>query len=96
MSWIAIEYWCPSCRCRFDSLESRSDIPSRKPHRVCGTPSDRAISAPLPKVQLATVTRGKSDPPPANVIDTRPLADGMPVKEWRRQYRAKRRRRIQA
>ena len=87
MSYIAIEYWCAGCQVRFDYLETRSAIPPHRLHRPCGSVADRVLSAPLPKLQLATVTRGKSDPPPPNAIDTRPLAAGMPVSEWRQKYR---------
>lgn len=50
--------------------------------QACGRMSPWAISAPLGRVKLGEVHRGKSDPHLPHQLDTRPLADGMPPHEW--------------
>lgn len=86
MSWIMLEYGCPSCGLRFESLEPRCEQPGEL-ECECGATAPRVMSAPLGRMKLGEVTRGKSDPPPPHVMDTRPLADGMPLKEFKRQRR---------
>ncbi len=54
----------------------------------CGRPATWTISAPKPKVlsvPATAVTRGGDlkDRPPG-MLDTRPLAEGMPMSEWRK------------
>ncbi len=54
----------------------------------CGRPATWSISAPKPRVLSApatAVTRGGDlkDRPPG-MLDTRPLAEGMPMSEWRK------------
>lgn len=92
MSWIMLEYECPE-HGRFDSLEPRSEAPDHKPCPICGRLSPWVISAPLGKVKIGEVTRGKSEPPPAHVMDTRALADGMPLHEFKATRSAERRKR---
>lgn len=42
------------------------------------------ISAPMTRVKLGEVSRGKPEEPPSpGHLDTRALADGMPFNEWR-------------
>lgn len=85
MSYILLEYECRACGERIESLESRA-APSRiVPHAPCNAVAVRVISAPKIATQWATVTRGKSDPPPPGALDTRALADGMKRSEWRAQ-----------
>lgn len=53
------------------------------PHR-CGRVGAWRISAPLGKVRIAEVTRGRSEAPPTkHALTTRDLAEGMPMKEWK-------------
>ena len=56
----------------------------------CDLPSERCFtSAPLGRVRAGEVARGKSDPPPHPLaLDTRPLAEGMPLNEWKAQRAA--------
>lgn len=92
MSWIMLEYQC-SCGDRVESLERRSD-PSSSIDHGCGEMAVRCLSAVRGSVKLGEVTRGRSEPPPPEVLDTRPLADGMPLAEFRarrRKYHADRR-----
>lgn len=53
-------------------------------HRCC-TPSPWRFPMPHGRVKAGEVIQGKSDPrPPGEVmLDTRPLADGMPYSEWK-------------
>lgn len=56
------------------------------PCTVCGALSPWTPSAVSGKVQTATVSTGRSDPRPhPGIMDTRAIADGMPVKEWKRE-----------
>lgn len=51
---------------------------------VCGKPSPWSPSAITCRVKLAEVTRGKVEKPPTpHALDTRDLAEGMPINEWR-------------
>jgi len=56
----------------------------------CEQPSAWRPTAPLGRVKLGEVVRGKVEEyPPGHVgLDTRPLADGMPVHEWRAKQEA--------
>lgn len=86
MSWFLAEYACRRCGERIESLEPRSAIPPTLPHATCGGVAERAISAPKVRTVWAEpVSRAKSDerPGPAT-FDTRAIADGMPVAEWRK------------
>lgn len=86
MGWILVEYVCEGCEARYESLEQRP-APARTLH-VCGCEAERVLSAPKPKVLTVSptpVSRGKSDPPPSHrSVDTRAIADGQPVAEWRK------------
>lgn len=83
-----LDYACPSGH-RFESLERRADAPDSKPC-PCGDTATRAISAVVGRVKLGEATQGKNPAKyPDFVMDTRPLADGMPLKEWKRERRLK-------
>lgn len=84
MSLIALEFACPD-HGRFDATHERSSAPDSMPCPQCGRDSPWVISAPMGRVKLGEVSRGKSDAPPPNVMDTRALGEGMPVSEWRAQ-----------
>lgn len=93
-----LEYACDRCGARTESLELRSSPAATKPCPKCKRGrAGRAVSAPLVKIPIVSVSRGKSDPPPGPLtMDTRPLADGMPLKEWRKKRSAIRRDRRRA
>lgn len=87
---IAREYACPDHGV-FDLLVERNHATEReaRPCPTCGAPSEMAMSAPIGRVRLGEVGRGKSDPPPSPIaLDTRALADGMPLHEWKQRRRA--------
>ena len=88
MSYIIVEFSCAPCGRRFESLENRPP-PDAAPCPSCGESSERVISAPKHKtVWASAVTTAKSDPPPSPYyMDTRPLAEGMPLAEWKEKRR---------
>lgn len=104
MGYIAREYLCRRCGDRIESLEERGrervDIPC-----PCGAVADPCISAVAYRVQQATVTRGKWDPPPApTAMDaTQSVGAGQSLQAWRKERkrmwqekkRAKRRQRAE-
>lgn len=84
MSLRAQEYMCPE-HGRWDDLVERASASEPHPCPACGAPSEAAISAPLYKPQRGAVTQGKvNDKPFPHAMDTQPLADGMPLAEWKR------------
>lgn len=83
---ILIDYLCPS-HGLWESLEPRP-APSESACPECGQASPRAISAAHVGTNWSgSVSRGKSDPVPPGCMDTRPLADGMPLHEFRERQR---------
>lgn len=90
MSFILLEYQCTACGASLESLEKRSAPAQTIAHPPCDAEAERVISAVAGRLKRGEVTRGASAPRPANVMDTRPLAEGMPLKEFRRQRAAKR------
>jgi hypothetical protein len=89
LSYILLEYGCPECGERIESLEPRSEPAQAVTH--CGVPAPRVFSAPKLKIPLFSVERGKSDPPPPGAFDTRGIRDGMPVTRWRAERKQARR-----
>lgn len=84
--WTMAEYWCDPCRWRGESLETKP-APELSVCGSCGGPAERVISAPRARVatvKVQPVSRGKSDPLPPKALDTRALADGMPIQEFKR------------
>ena len=75
------EFQCADCGI-FEELVERP-VPDEHPCPVCGTDASWVMSAPHGKVKIAEVQRGKSDERPPWALDTRDLADGMPMHEWR-------------
>ena len=85
MSYVMAEYLCPTCG-RVESLETRP-APKWITHD-CGSKAEACISATHFKTCYATVTRGKSDPPPSPMaLNTEPLASGMKRSEFRKKRR---------
>jgi len=95
MSWLMLEYLCPCCGERFESLESRGNTAGwlTCPDESCGAQAAPVISATHSgTVYGAAATTGKSDPPPPWAMDTRAIADGRQSPEqWRVERREKRR-----
>ena len=89
MSYILVEYACPLCG-RYESLEQRP-APDVHAHPPCGRGAIRVLSAVKFKPQYGAVTRGKNAEPPQHALDTRPMAEGVPLHTWRERSRAKRR-----
>ena len=80
--YIALEYVCASCGARFESFELRAAQPEAIPHPSCGGLSLRVISAPAVQIPQAA--------PPPHAMDTRALAEGMPLSAWKKARREKR------
>lgn len=82
----AREYHCPDCAETFDDT-----VPSPPPDTiecpVCSGPSHRIMSAPAVHVTFAvTASRGANDAKPHPMaMDTRPLAEGQPLREWKKE-----------
>lgn len=85
--WVMYDFHCETCRTTAESLERRSENVAEKPC-PCGGVAKRCLSAVMPGTVWGSFARGKSDERPPGVLDTRPLADGMPKAEWRKQQRA--------
>ena len=83
-SFIAREFDC-SVHGVFGALVSRDRDVETCPH--CGEVSLLTCSAPAVHTQfVVSSTQGKSDAKPHPMsIDTRPLAEGMPLNEWRKE-----------
>lgn len=88
--YFLADYRCDRCGEVFESLEPRSSAPPHPSH-PCGGVGERVLSAVLVRQKLGEVTRGKNGPPPEHALDTRPMAEGVPMHEWRQESRAKRR-----
>lgn len=85
---ILLDYQCNACGATHEALETRP-APSSRPCPRCGDVAGRIFSpVALGTVWGAAASRGRSDEPPPGAIDTRPLADGMPYREWRKRRRA--------
>lgn len=84
-SLVSREYLCPTHGV-FDDLVT-SPPPEEHACPACGTPSSRSVSAPAVHTQfVVSGSRGKNDAKPHHrSMDTRPLAEGMPLSEWKRE-----------
>lgn len=83
MSWLMVDYACPACGTRSESLEKRDQVPAAR-RCSCGKRAERAISAPAVKLQrVFAVSMGKSDPLPPHVPDFRTVGEGEPVADFR-------------
>jgi len=82
------EYDCPD-HGRFEAQVDRSSIPDFHPCPDCSALSPWRISAPLFKPQRGAVAQGKiAESPHQLALDTRPLAEGMPLREWKKRRAA--------
>jgi len=84
---LACEYMCPE-HGRFDALVDRNSAGDPPASVVCPMncelEAEHVISAPMGRVRLTEVARGKADDKPTPLaLDTQALADGMPMKEWK-------------
>ena len=86
MGLIVVDYRCEPCGVSWESIEERP-APARVLHVACGKKAERIMSAAKARVVTVPptpVSRGKSDPPPSHrSVDTRPIADGTKLKDWR-------------
>lgn len=80
-----LEFSCPK-HGRFDVLVPRAEDPDYATCPICTASSSWVISAPMVRnltARVQAVTTAKSDERRPGMLDTRPLAEGMPMKEWR-------------
>jgi hypothetical protein len=83
------EYTCPEHGV-IELLVELATSGDPRPCPTCGVASERTVTAPRLNIPLGTVQRGRyeaSDHPMA--MDTRPLADGMPLHEWKAERQKK-------
>lgn len=77
------EYRCEEHGC-FELDVPRETSQNPRPCPTCGAPSERTLTANIATHVNVGLFRGKSDGPRSPLdLDTRPLAEGMPLKEWR-------------
>lgn len=87
--YVSREYLCLEHGV-FDELVERNHAAQRMPHAcpICGAASEPAMSAPHGRVKLGEVMRGKVEAAPSPyALDTQPLADGMPLSEFKARRR---------
>lgn len=83
MSYRSNDYECPE-HGRFDETVPRSEEETPQPCPECGQPSPWVFPAPMGRMALGNVVRGKSDGPRHHRdLTTAALADGMPLSEWK-------------
>lgn len=96
MSYIVAEYRCPLHGIFEETVERPAPDEMRCPEsmfadRPCGTWSPWCISAPKPKVLsvpcYASSSGGDLKDRPPGMLDTRPLAEGMSMTEWKDKQR---------
>lgn len=87
MSWRFYDYRCTDCSHINESFEDRSAPPETIPcpNPTCQGEAERIFScAKLGTNWGGDVSMGKSDERPHDgILDTRAIADGMPLKEWK-------------
>lgn len=86
MSWIVRDYKCSSCGNVAEQMVRRAEPELVEPC-ACGGIVLPVLSAVRGKVKICSFNRGKSDKPPPGAMDTRALADGQPLDEWRAERR---------
>lgn len=88
---VVAEYRCEACGDFEETLQrdANGDPPDVCPCPGCGEPAAWTISAPQMQVWsvpcVATVRGGDMTDRPPGMLDTRPLAEGMKMSEWRKQ-----------
>lgn len=92
---ITVEYLCP-VHGRWTETLPRDRVPDAikctKWSPDAGTCRELAplvISSTATKLQYGAVQTGQSDERPPGALDTRPIADGIPVEKWRKMTHAK-------
>lgn len=90
--FILLDYYCSTCDKLTESLQERGAVFDyiKCGSGYCSGMAGRTISPVRVKTPLATVSRGPVAERPANALDTRPLAEGMSHRQWRKQYSVKR------
>lgn len=72
---------------RFEATLPRvgGEAPDTTPCPTCGAPATWCVPSPRGRVKPGEVVQGKvmEYPPEQVCLDTRPLADGMPLAEWK-------------
>lgn len=82
MSWVMLEFRCGVCGQVFEELVARKAGEYTAPH--CDAEAPSVLSAPRVATSYkVSVERGSTAPPPPNVVDTRPLAEGQSLREWK-------------
>jgi len=86
MSYTLRDYLCAVCG-PFEELVERIDgrPPAEVPCATCAAPAELTVSAPaVHTLHTVGVNRGRNDPKPHHMsMDTRPLAEGQPLSEWK-------------
>ena len=82
------EYGCPE-HGPFDLTVDLSTSSQPRPCPTCGSLSERTLNANIhTRIDHLSFVRGKSaEKPTPLAMDTRPLAEGMPLKEWKARRR---------
>lgn len=83
---LVVREYCCGEHGRFDNLEARDVELTEVACPICGMPAPYVVSAPRGTGATvygyaASTGSGKERPP--NALDTRALADGMPMHEWK-------------
>jgi len=82
MSWIVVEYLCPACGIRIESLEAR---PPRDVIEHCFQEAPRVLSATyghVDHVSVSTSSSGSSEKPPDS-MSTVKMGDGQSREEFK-------------
>ena len=78
---IRADYYCAFCDSTQEHTVS-SPAPDEVPCEFCEFTAQWSPTPIMGRVKIGEVLRGKSDERPPGMLDTRPLAEGMPKKEW--------------
>jgi hypothetical protein len=82
MSLIALDFTCPD-HGPFDRIVPRAIRKESQDCPTCNAPSPPVeCYAVRGSVKAAEMMRGKSEPRPPHVLDTTPLAEGVPYETW--------------
>ncbi len=81
---VTITDECEICGAMPDEEHGRGCYADSSDLIVCGATSPWCPSAPATHLPVGIVQTGSSQERPPNALDTRPLADGMPLREWKK------------